>query len=121
MPPMICANCDTASGFNDATNSLPKNNATIIMNVSGICPLLIFAKELSNINIKTMPLAPSNPVFVKKMAMIPVINAVITIIISIVDEPYFSSSNGPINNIKVRFPKRCSHETCPSTCVNILT
>ena len=100
-----------ASGLNDARNSFPRNNATMMINVSGICPLLIFANELSKMSMNTMPLAPSRPVLVKNMAMIPVKRAVIAIIASIVLEPYFSSSNGPMRRIKVRFPKRCSHET----------
>ena len=98
------------SGLNDARNSFPRNNATMIMKVSGICPLLMFAKELRSINMNTIPLAPRRPVFVKKIAMIPVNNAVIVIMMSIVFDPYFSSSNGPINKINVKFPNRCSHD-----------
>lgn len=72
------------------------------MKVSGISPDLKFVNEPSMINIKTIPLAPSNPVGKISVLRRPVIPADIIIMVSSRLEPYFSSRIGPIRSIRVK-------------------
>jgi hypothetical protein len=90
---------------------------TIRMKVKGISPARKFVKELSRININTIPLAPINPVEKNTIFKTPVIRAVIRIINSMGPDWYFSSTMGPIKRINEKLPIRCAQFLWPKICV----
>ena len=79
----------------------------IKMKVRGIVPRLTFTNDDKTINIKTIPLAPRNPILSNRgtaMCTNPVISAVARIMIKTVRLPYRSSRIGPSNKTRVKFP-----------------
>jgi hypothetical protein len=107
IPPIIWAHWDILSSEKALVISLTKKSRKIKTKVKGICPARKFVNELSRINIKTIPLAPINPVEKKTIFRILVIKAVTRIIKTIENDPYFSSSMGPIKRINEKLPIRC--------------
>ena len=79
----------------------------INIKVIGIFPACILVNELSTINIKTMLLAPKILFFVKRLLIIPIIPAVIKIIPSRFNVPYFSSIIGPISRMYTKLFEKC--------------
>ena len=117
MPPAMWANCEIESSVTAANTSRVRYIRTTRTKVSGISPERMFVNELSRIIMKTMPLAPIRPVDRNSTFRPPVASAVIAIIPSSGQEPYFSSRIGPIRSINAKLASRCAQLACPSTCV----
>lgn len=87
------------------------------INVTGIVPSLKLEKEVRRMKANTTPLAPSSCTCGNRIKFtMPVTSAVARITNKMLDEPYFSSSIGPITSSSVILPIKCSQFACPNTC-----
>ena len=99
--PVTCPRWDIPSFFLSRRFIISSTTKNKIINttVIGIFPDSIFTKEHNTISIYALPLAPRILFLLNIRLIIPIINEVNIIIIKRFKDPYFSSINGPINNI----------------------